>query len=85
MPQSLAAKYGPTSGPAASTLDSWSARHTIPSRNPFTHFLPAEGLMLKSLATKYEPSRRSDHWLKLKRWVGAAGGCTAQRMLIMPV
>ncbi|KAL4419767.1 hypothetical protein ABPG75_006865 [Micractinium tetrahymenae] len=27
----------------------------------------AEGLMLKSLAGPYEPSRRSDHWLKLKR------------------
>ena len=27
----------------------------------------AEGLMLKSLSTGYEPSRRSDHWLKLKR------------------
>ncbi|KAL4435464.1 hypothetical protein ABPG77_006226 [Micractinium sp. CCAP 211/92] len=27
----------------------------------------AEGLMLKSLAGPYEPSKRSDHWLKLKR------------------
>ncbi|GAB4816048.1 hypothetical protein N2152v2_003094 [Parachlorella kessleri] len=26
-----------------------------------------EGLMLKSLAGAYEPSRRSDHWVKLKR------------------
>lgn len=26
-----------------------------------------EGLMLKSLAAKYEPSRRSDHWIKLKK------------------
>ncbi|PSC70071.1 DNA ligase [Micractinium conductrix] len=27
----------------------------------------AEGLVLKSLTSPYEPSRRSDHWLKLKR------------------
>ena len=26
-----------------------------------------EGLMLKSLTATYEPSRRSDHWVKLKR------------------
>jgi DNA ligase-1 len=26
-----------------------------------------EGLMLKSLSSKYEPDSRSDHWLKLKR------------------
>lgn len=29
-----------------------------------------EGLMLKSLEACYEPSRRSEHWVKLKRWVG---------------
>ena len=40
----------------------------VPHGCPATHcFLPAEGLMLKSLTAAYEPSRRSDHWLKLKR------------------
>lgn len=27
----------------------------------------AEGLMLKSLTARYEPSKRSEHWIKLKR------------------
>lgn len=33
-----------------------------------------EGLMLKSLEACYEPSRRSEHWVKLKRWVGLGWG-----------
>lgn len=27
----------------------------------------AEGLMLKKLAAAYEPSKRSDHWIKVKK------------------
>jgi hypothetical protein len=36
----------------------------------------AEGLMLKQLGGPYEPSKRADHWVKLKRWeLGGAGVC----------
>lgn len=49
-----------------------SAAPPLPHPQLLTATSTAEGLMLKSLAGPYEPSRRSDHWLKLKRWAAAA-------------